>query len=109
MVNASVHCHKIGGCADALNFLLAFAKGLPSNERPKRVTAKRKQSRHVLTIFSVVVAVAFALLLGGCADAYYANNGIRSPEAKYNTYYAPDYYPYYPWDGYYGGAYYYGE
>jgi hypothetical protein len=53
--------------------------------------------------------VAFALLLGGCADVYYANNGFRSPEAKYNTYYAPDYYPYYPWDAYYGGAYYYGE
>ena len=53
--------------------------------------------------------MAFAFLLGGCADAYYANNGIRSPEAKYNTYYAPDYYPYYPWDAYYGGAYYYGE
>jgi len=53
--------------------------------------------------------VAFALLLGGCADAYYATNGIHSPEAKYNTYYAPDYYPYYPWDSYYGGAYYYGD
>ena len=53
--------------------------------------------------------MAFALLLGGCADVYNANNGIRSPEAKYNTYYAPDYYPYYPWDAYYGGAYYYGE
>jgi hypothetical protein len=52
--------------------------------------------------------VAFALLLGGCADTYYATNGIHSPEAKYNTYYAPDYYPYYPWDAYYGGAYYYG-
>ena len=58
------------------------------------MTAKRKKSRHVITIFSLVGAVAFALLLGGCADAYYANNGIRSPEARYNTYYAPDYYPY---------------
>ena len=52
--------------------------------------------------------MAFGLLLGGCADGYYATNGIHSPEAKYNTYYAPDYYPYYPWDAYYGGAYYYG-
>ena len=52
--------------------------------------------------------MAFALLLGGCADVHYATNGIHSPEAKYNTYYAPDYYPYYPWDAYYGGAYYYG-
>ena len=51
----------------------------------------------------------FALLLGGCADVPYASSGIHSPEAKYDTYYAPDYYPYYPWDGYYGGAYYYGE
>ena len=51
----------------------------------------------------------FALLLGGCADTYYVNNGIRSPEAKYNTYYAPHYYPYYPWYAYYGGAYYYGN
>ena len=51
----------------------------------------------------------FALLLGGCAGTYYANNGIRSPEAKYNTYYARYYYPYYPWYAYYGGAYYYGN
>jgi len=71
------------------------------------VTAKRKKSRHVITIFSLVGAVAFALL-GGCADVHYATNEIRSPEAKYDTYYAPDYYPYYPWDSYYGGAYYYG-
>ena len=73
------------------------------------MTANRKNRRYVITILSLVVAVAFATLLGGCADAYYANNGIHSPEAKYNTFYAPDYYPYYPWDGYYGGAYYYGE
>ena len=53
--------------------------------------------------------MTFALLLGGCADVYYTNNEIPSPEARYNTYYAPDYYPYFPWDGYYGGAYYYGE
>ena len=45
--------------------------------------------------------MAFALPLGGCADAYYANNGIRSPEARYNTFYAPDYYPY----SYYGPSY----
>jgi hypothetical protein len=73
------------------------------------VTAKRKKIRNVVTISSLVGAVAFAVLLCGCADAYYANSAIRSPEARYNTYYAPDYYPYYPWDGYYGGAYYYGE
>ena len=52
----------------------------------------------------------FALLLGGCADTYYAAaNWRHSPEAKYNTYYAPHYYPYYPWYAYYGGAYYYGN
>jgi hypothetical protein len=89
--------------------LLAFAKGVPSNERPKRVTAKRKKNRHIVTIFSLVGVVAFSLLPGGCADVHYADNGFRSPEAKYDTYYAPDYYPYYPWDAYYGGAYYYGE
>ena len=49
-------------------------------------------------------------MLGGCADTYYANTGInRTPEARYNTYYAPDYYPYYPWYSYYGGSYYYRE
>jgi hypothetical protein len=73
------------------------------------VAAKRKTSRHVITIFSLIGALACAFLLGACADTYYAGKGIHSPEAPYNTYYAPDYYPYYPWDGYYGGAYYYGE
>ena len=73
------------------------------------MTPKRKKSRYVITIFSLVGAVVFGLLLGGCADVHYATNEIHSPEAKYNTYYAPDYYPYYPWDAYYGGAYYYGE
>jgi hypothetical protein len=73
------------------------------------VTAKRKKSRYGIAIFSLIGAVAFAFLLGGCADVHYANTEIHSPEAKYNTYYAPDYYPYYPWDAYYGGTYYYGE
>jgi hypothetical protein len=73
------------------------------------VTAKRKKNRQLVTKFSLVVVVGFALLLGGCADVSYPNIAVRSPEAKYNTYYAPDYYPYYPWDAYYGGAYYYGE
>ena len=72
------------------------------------MTPKRKKSRYVITIFSLVGAAAFGFLLGGCADVHYATNEIHSPEAKYNTYYAPDYYPYYPWDAYYGGAYYYG-
>jgi len=76
------------------------------------VAAKRKTSGHVITIFSLIGTVSFGFLLGGCASVdsvEYAGNRIRSPEAIYNTYYAPDYYPYYPWDAYYGGAYYYGE
>ena len=73
------------------------------------MTVKRKNSRHLVTIVSLVGVVTFALLLVGCAGVPYANNGVRSPEAKYDTYYAPNYYPYYPWDAYYGGAYYYGE
>jgi hypothetical protein len=92
-----------------MRFLLAFNKGVSSNEHPKRVIAKRKESWYAVKIASLVGVAAFALLLGACADVYYAGNGTRAPEAKYNTYYAPDYYPYYPWDGYYGGAYYYGE
>ena len=44
-------------------------------------------------MLSLVCAGVFALSLGGCAE----------------TYYGPDYYPYYPWYSYYGGAYYYGE
>jgi hypothetical protein len=47
-----------------------------------------------------------ALLLSGCADAYYVDT-THTPEAPYNTYYGPYYYPYYPWYAYYGGAYYY--
>ena len=73
------------------------------------MTAKSKRNRHVVTIFSLVGTVAFALLLGGCADVHYASDRIHSPEARFDTYYAPDYYPYYPWDAYYGGAYYYGN
>jgi hypothetical protein len=74
------------------------------------VAAKQKSSRNLATTFSLVGAVIFALLLGGCADTYYAAaNWKHSPEAKYNTYYAPHYYPYYPWYAYYGGAYFYGN
>ena len=74
------------------------------------MAGKRKNNRNLATTFSVVGAVIFALLLGGCADTYYAAaNWKHSPEAKYNTYYAPHYYPYYPWYAYYGGAYYYGN
>jgi len=74
------------------------------------VTTKWKKREQVRAIFSLVGVVIFAFLVGGCAaDVQYANTKSRSTEAKYNTLYMPDYYPYYPWDGYYGGAYYYGE
>ena len=74
------------------------------------MAGKRKNNRNLATTFSLVGAVIFALMLGGCADTYYAAaNWKHSPEAKYNTYYAPRYYPYYPWYAYYGGAYYYGN
>jgi len=107
LVNASVHCHKIGDAP--MRFIFScLCKGLQSNERPKRVTAKRKNSRHVATIFSLVVAVAFALLLAAAPILTTPIMGSFT-EAKYNTYYAPDIIRYYPWDGYYGGAYYYGE
>ena len=75
------------------------------------MTAIVKKTRPLLAaVFSLLVSIVFALLVSGCADSYYAvTSGNRTPEARYNTYYAPDYYPYYPWDSYYGGAYYYGE
>jgi len=56
-------------------------------------------------ILSLVFAGFFVLLLDGCAEGYYTAAN-PTPEARYNTYYAPDYYPYYPWYSYYGGAYY---
>ncbi|HEY6154182.1 MAG TPA: hypothetical protein VIW07_10620 [Candidatus Udaeobacter sp.] len=74
------------------------------------MATQRKNGRHWVAILSVIGAVSFAFLLCDCADTYYAaSNWRHSPEAKYNTDYMPDYYPYYPWDGYYGGAYYYGD
>jgi hypothetical protein len=66
------------------------------------------QRRTVTTTLSLVCAGVFALSLGGCADAYYVQTP-SAPESRYNTYYGPDYYPYYPWYSYYGGAYYYGD
>ena len=57
---------------------------------------------------SLLCAGIFALSLGGCAEAYYAETSY-TPESRYNTYYGPDYYPYYPYYSYYGGAYYSGD
>jgi hypothetical protein len=59
-------------------------------------------------MLSLLCAGVFALSLGGCAEAYYTETN-HMPESRYDTYYAPDYYPYYPWYSYYGGAYYYGD
>ncbi|HEY5991382.1 MAG TPA: hypothetical protein VIU10_02280 [Candidatus Udaeobacter sp.] len=71
------------------------------------MTATIKKRRDTITIVRLVYAALFGFLLSGCADVYYVDtNGNRTPEARYNTYHAPDYYPYYPWDSYYGGAYY---
>jgi hypothetical protein len=63
-------------------------------------------SRAFLTILALLCAVFLALSLSGCAGTYYAES-YRAPEARYDTYYGPYYYPYYPWYSYYGGAYYY--
>jgi hypothetical protein len=93
------------GSADAF-FLLALVELLRSNDRPKAlVTRMTKRRRDAVTIVSLLYAALFAFLLSGCADMYYVDSN-RTPEAPYNTYYGPDYYPYYPWDSYYGGAYY---
>ena len=73
------------------------------------MTALTKKRRDLSTaILSLLCAAFFALSLGGCAEAYYVDTN-RTPEARYNTYYAPDYYPYYPWYSYYGDAYYSGD
>jgi hypothetical protein len=73
------------------------------------VRAIAKKSRlQAAGIISLLCGALFVFLISGCADAYYVDTS-RTPEARYNTYYAPYYYPYYPWYAYYGGAYYYGE
>ena len=59
-------------------------------------------SRAIPTGLTLLCAGLFALSLGGCADTY----SYSAPEARYNTYHAPYYYPYYPWYSYYGGSYY---
>jgi hypothetical protein len=75
------------------------------------VIRKIKKSRQLFAaVFSLLGLIVFPVLISGCANTYYAEtSGNRTPEARYNTYYAPDYYPYYPWYAYYGGAYYYSE
>ena len=68
-------------------------------------TATRNTSRAVPPVLALLCAGFLVLSLGGCADTY----SYSAPEARYNTYHAPYYYPYYPWYSYYGGAYYYGD
>jgi hypothetical protein len=73
------------------------------------MTTTTNTGRHVTkTLLSLLCAGLLALLLGGCAEAYYTHD-YYTPDYGYRTYYAPDYYPYYPWYSYYGGAYYYGD
>ena len=71
-----------------------------------RATKKNRRDL-ATTIFSLPCTGLFVLSLGGCAEGSYTET-TRTPESRYNTYYGPDYYPYYPWYSYYGGAYYYG-
>jgi hypothetical protein len=67
-------------------------------------TGISRTSRALPIMLSLLCATLFALSFGGCADYSYS-----APEARYNTFYAPNYYPYYPWYAYNGGAYYYGD
>jgi len=53
-------------------------------------------------MLSLLCASLLTVSLAGCADTY----SYSAPEARYDTYHAPYYYPYYPWYSYYGGAYY---
>jgi hypothetical protein len=73
------------------------------------ITTTTNTSRHATaTLLSLLCVGLFALSLGGCAEAYYAD-AYYTPDDGYKTYYGPDYYPYYPYYSYYGGAYYYGD
>jgi len=76
--------------------------------RQKLVVRSLSKARRDIAaaIVSLLSAGLFALLLSGCAEAYYVDTN-HTPEARYDTYYGPDYYPYYPYYSYYGGAYYY--
>src|SRR5437868_2252518 len=85
-----------------LIWLCLFAP-LSLNEQMKTSpTAIKNTSRAIPTMLSLLCASLLAVSLGGCADTY----SYSAPEARYDTYHAPYYYPYYPWYSYYGGAYY---
>jgi len=72
-----------------------------------RPTAKTSRNL-AATILSLLCAGLFALSLGGCAEWSYTET-TATPESRYDTYYGPDYYPYYPYHSYCGGAYYNGD
>lgn len=72
------------------------------------MTTTTNASRRATATLLSLCAGLFALSLGGCAEAYYAD-AYNTPDYGYRTYYGPDYYPYYPYYSYYGGAYYYGD
>jgi hypothetical protein len=62
----------------------------------------------VMAMVSLLCVSLFILSLSGCAEEYdYYADTHRTPEYRYNIYHGPDFYPYYPWHSYYGGAYYY--
>jgi hypothetical protein len=75
---------------------------------PMVIAIAKKRRHQAAGIISLLCGALFVLLISGCAEAYYVDTS-HTPEARYDTYYAPYYYPYYPWYSYYGGAYYYGD
>ena len=88
-------------------FLLALRAALGSNRPP--LVRPITQHRGRVALVALLLWCGFsAVLLTGCADAYYVDT-IHRPEARYDTYHGPYYYPYYPWYAYYGGAYSSGE
>jgi hypothetical protein len=97
--------HKGVGRKFILIWLCLFAPLSLNEEMKTSATAITNTSRVVPTMLSLLCAALLALSLSGCADTY----SYSAPEARYNTYHAPYYYPYYPWYSYYGGAYYYGD
>jgi len=78
------------------------------NRRFLMTTTTNTRRRATATLLSLLCAGLFALSLGGCAEAYYAD-AYYTPDDGYRTYYGPDYYPYYPYYSYYGGTYYSGD
>ena len=58
-------------------------------------------------MLSLLCTGLLAFSFAGCAETYYQTYRTPGPEAPYDTYYGPYYYPYYPYYSYYGGAYYY--